>query len=160
MNLVATLPMVLVVLLAVLLLAAAAEDTIRLRISNVTSIGVFLLALVGAGLAGFPIALWQNAVVFVALLVAGTLAFAGGNIGGGDVKLLAAVGAWVNFQGALGLLVAVFVAGGFLALGFIAVRLKRGLGMKRQKREAGGIPYGLAIVTGAFLVFASQRQLI
>ena len=159
MNLVATLPTVLLVLLALLLLAAAVEDVIRLRISNVVSVGVLLLALVGAGLAGFPFGLWQNAVVFVALLAAGTFVFAAGNIGGGDVKLLAAVGAWVNFQGVVELLVAVSLAGGLLALGFIAVRVKRGLGLKRQKSEAGGIPYGLAIVTGALVAFASQRHL-
>jgi prepilin peptidase CpaA len=156
MNLAATAPAWVLVILGVLLAAAAVEDSIRLRISNLTSAGVFIAALVAMALAGFPAALWQNAAVLAGLLFVGTLIFAAGQIGGGDVKLLAALGAWMNLQGALWLLVSVFLAGGVLALGFIAVRLLRGRGFKRRSDKAGGIPYGLAIVAGACIVVASQ----
>ena len=151
MNLVSVAPVWLLVPLIVLLLAAAIEDAIRLRISNWTSIGVLLLAIVAVFATGFSTALWQNLAVFVGLLVAGTLAFASGKIGGGDVKLLAALGAWMNFQGGLWLPITVFLAGGLLALGFIVARL-----FKRRSSKAG-IPYGLAIVTGALVTFAFQR---
>ena len=154
MNLAPAAPVWLLVILGALLVAAAVEDAIRLRISNVTSIGVLATALVAMGLAGFPISLWQNAAVFALLLTGGTLLFAAGKIGGGDVKLLAALGLWFNFGGAVWLLSSVFIAGGILAIGFLLVRGFRGL--RSSKGSRVGLPYGLAILAGALVVFASQ----
>ena len=54
-------------------------------------------AVVAAVMAGPELALWQNLVVFLALLAVGTPMFAAGKLGGGDVKLLAAVGLWFSF---------------------------------------------------------------
>jgi prepilin peptidase CpaA len=159
-NLITTSPGWLIVLLALALAAAAIEDAARLRISNFTSIAVAAAALVAMALAGFPLALWQNALVFVLLLAAGTMLFASGKVGGGDVKLLAALGLWVDLRAAVSLLVAVFLAGGILALGFIAARMMSGKGSGRRRRaDRPGIPYGLAIVAGAVLVFAIQLGL-
>ena len=129
----------------------------RLRISNLTCIAVAVAALVAMAFAGFPLALWQNVVVFALLLGAGTLLFASGKVGGGDVKLLAALGLWVDLRAGVSLLAAVFLAGGVLALGFIAARMMSGKNSGSKDRgKRPGIPYGLAIVAGAALVFAIQ----
>ena len=156
MNLVLTAPTWLLTLLVLTLAAAAAEDAWRLRISNVTCLVVVVLALVGAGVEGVSASMWQNVAVFVVLLAVGTFAFSFGVLGGGDVKLLAALGLWTNFQGAVWLVVAVFIAGGALAVLFIAARaiLRTGRGKKRHERR---IPYGLAIAAGALISFATGR---
>jgi prepilin peptidase CpaA len=156
-NLVVDAPLWLVILLAICLIAAAIEDVVRLRISNITSGAVLLLGLLAMAIHGFPAELWQNAIVFLAVLALGTLAFAARMIGGGDVKLLAAVASWVNFSAAAWLLAAVFISGGVLAFFFILARPM----LRRRRKPTGkhgsyGIPYGLAIVAGATLVFGAQ----
>jgi prepilin peptidase CpaA len=156
MNLIVAAPVWLIGLLLVVLLAAAIEDAIRLRISNLTSLAVFVAAIVAMALHGFPLVLWQNLIVFFVILALGALAFSRGWLGGGDVKLLAALGLWVNFSGALLLISGTFVAGGVVALLYLAARLVSpskitGQGKGRQ------IPYGLAITAGALLTFVLQH---
>jgi prepilin peptidase CpaA len=156
MNLVLTAPGWLLALLVLALAAAAAEDAWRLRISNVTCLAVVILALIGAGVEGISASMWQNVAVFAVLLAVGTFAFSFGVLGGGDVKLLAALGLWTNFQGAVWLLAAVFVAGGVLALLFVAGRMILKIGRARKRHERR-IPYGLAIAAGALISFAAGR---
>jgi prepilin peptidase CpaA len=158
MNLIAQAPLWLLALLAAALAAAAIEDAIRLRISNATSLVVLIGGLIAMALDGFPLALWQNGVVFVVLLALGTLLFASGKVGGGDVKLLASLGLWMDIRAGFWLLIAVSLAGGILALGFIVARLVSGRRTKKKLAPGKdrGIPYGLAIVAGACIVFAGQ----
>lgn len=158
MNLVASAPTWLIALLAAALTAAAIEDAVRLRISNATCLVVLVAAIVAMALQGFPLALWQNLVVFVVLLALGTAVFASGKVGGGDVKLLACLGLWVNLSAALWLVASIFLAGGVIALIYLAVGVVR----RSRRRDdgkrlgQGQIPYGLAIVAGAALIFAGQ----
>ena len=158
MNLIATAPTWLIALLAASLAAAAIEDAIRLRLSNATCLVVLIAAIVAMALQGFPFALWQNVVVFLALLVIGTLVFATGKVGGGDVKLLACLGLWVNLSAAPWLIATIFVAGGLIALVYLAVGVVRRTRRRDHGKRLGQtqIPYGLAIVAGAALVFAGQ----
>ena len=152
MNLIAYAPTWLTALLAAALIAAAIEDMIRLRISNITVVVVLAGAIAAMAFGGFRGPLWQNAVVFAAILAVGTLMFARNLLGGGDVKLFAATGLWVNFTAALALLVMIFLAGGAVALVYILVRKVRGI----PRREASRIPYGVAIAAGALYVFGTQ----
>ena len=94
--------------------------------------------------------------VFVAVLLLGTVAFSAGVLGGGDVKLLAALGLWLDIRGAVWFLAAVFLAGGLLALLLIAGRLilRRPRSKDRGKRR---FPYGIAIAAGAVISFTSAR---
>ena len=154
MNLVLLSPTWLIALLMSVLAIAAVEDAVRLRISNLTCVGVFVLAMVAMAGDGFGIALWQNAAVFALILAIGTAAFGAGWLGGGDVKLLAAIGLWLDFSTALSVIAAIFITGGALALVYICVRLLRksaGSGDRSSK-----VPYGLAIVGGTLFVFAAQ----
>jgi len=159
MNLIQTAPLWLVILLFAILAAAAIEDFIRLRISNLTCAAVLVAALVAMAFSGLSLDLWQNVVVFLVLLGAGTLLFASRWMGGGDVKLLAALGLFVNLIAGLWLLATVLLAGGVLAVIYIIARLARGqpFGKKYQSK---GIPYGIAIAVGASLVFAGQFGLL
>ena len=159
MNLVASAPAWLLLVLAFLLAAAAIEDAVRLRISNATCLGVLVAAVIAMGFAGFPAALWQNVLVFGVLLVGGMFLFSAGKMGGGDVKLMAVIGLWTDLKAGIWLLASVMLAGGVLAILYL---LGRSVLRKRRKREGiedkrgAGIPYGLAIVTGAAFVFAMQ----
>lgn len=154
MNLIPGAPVWLLAVLFAAMAVAAIEDFIRLRISNITCAAVFIMALVAMGLQGFAFDLWQNGLVFAVLLTCGTLMFSAGKIGGGDVKLLAGLGLWVNISAGIWLLSFSLLAGGVLAVIYIVVRHFRG-GAKSK-----GIPYGLAIVAGASVVFAGQLGLL
>lgn len=157
MNLISAAPAWLVLLLAVLLVAAAVEDMVRLRISNIIVVGVLMAAGIAIASAGFPAAVWQNGLVFVGVLVIGTLAFRAGWLGGGDVKLLAALSLWVSLSGAVWVLAAVFLVGGVIAMLYFIFRPFRGRARgSSDKPITSRIPYGLAIAGGASIVFATQ----
>ncbi|HET9812652.1 MAG TPA: prepilin peptidase [Sphingomicrobium sp.] len=155
MNLALTAPIWLLVIVGLLLLAAAIEDAMRLRISNLTCLGVFVCGLIAIGYAGISLPLYQNALVFAALLAVGTLMFGAGQMGGGDVKLLAALGLWFSFLAAAWFIATVCIAGGLLALLSLATRpLRRKLANKSWKEIQ--IPYGVAIALGAAVILSSQ----
>jgi prepilin peptidase CpaA len=158
-NLIVGSPSWLIVILLAAIAAAAIEDAIRLRISNITCAVVLVAAIVAMGFDGFPLALWQNAVVFVVVLAIGTAIFAAGQMGGGDVKLLACLGVWMGFGAALWLVALTLMAGGVLAIGFIATRPLRRKDPKSGKPASKNIPYGLAIAAGACIVFCGQLGL-
>jgi len=151
MNLITGAPLWLIAFLSLCLLAAAAEDAARLRISNLTCAAIFAAALVAITIEGVSADLWQNFVLAIGILIVGTAAFAAGWLGGGDVKLLAAIGFWLDLRAATALIASVFVAGGLIASIYIVVRLIRG-----RKGRSRAIPYGLAVVAGAVFVFGIQ----
>ena len=158
MNLLQLAPLWLVALLAALLIAAAIQDVRHLRISNLIVAGVVFTAVLAAVLAGANIALWENLVVFALVLAVGTLLFATGKVGGGDVKLFAAVGLWTDLHQALWLTAAIFVAGGFLAVVMIASRMLGLRSSRASSQSKGGVPYAVAIAAGALLVVGWARQ--
>lgn len=160
MNLIVGSPTWLIAILIVAIAAAAIEDAVRLRISNITCLVVLAAALAAMGLQGFSLSLWQNAAVFIAVLALGTAVFAAGQMGGGDVKLLACLGLWMSFSAAVWLLASTLIAGGVLALGFIASRPFRQSTGESRRTASKNIPYGLAIAAGACLVFSGQLGLM
>jgi prepilin peptidase CpaA len=155
MNLIVGSPWWLIAFLVLALIAAAVEDALRLRISNLTCAGVIAAALIAMGMHGFSTSLWQNWVIAIAILAIGTPAFAAGWFGGGDVKLLAAIGLWISLKAVLGLISAIFIVGGLVALIYIAARRFRPSSKGTKSRDRR-VPYGLAIVAGALFVFAAQ----
>jgi prepilin peptidase CpaA len=149
-NLITGAPVWLLAILVVALVAGAVEDALRLRISNITSLVVLASGICAAVIEGPSISLWQNAAVFVGILMLGTAAFAAGMLGGGDVKLLAASAIWVDLRHAVWLLVLIFLAGGVLALLYL---LSRPFRAQQSKR----IPYGIAIAVGAIAIIGLSR---
>ena len=146
MNLLKDAPLWAHLLLGALLIAAACQDISQRRISNWFCLGVMVAAAVAAIVIGPTLALWQNAALGALLLAIGLPLFAAGWLGGGDVKLFAALGIWANFAAIPSLLACILIAGGVLAAVSLAVR--RG----RAARRAKGVPYGVAIAIGAVIV--------
>ena len=148
MNLLRDAPLWALLLLIALLVAAAAQDVAQRRISNWLCLGVIIAAAAAAVALGPTVALWQNGVVFAVMLALGVPLFAAGWLGGGDVKLFAALGLWVNFAAALPLLASILIAGGVLAL--LSLMIKGG----KAARKSKGLPYGVAIAVGTAVVLA------
>jgi len=153
-------PLWCIAILSLLLVVAAVEDTIRLRIANRTNGAILLVGMLTIGVMGPVPAVWQNVTVLVALLMVGTIAFGAGRLGGGDVKLLTASGLWFPLMPALQMMLAVVLAGGILALLILVARL-----MRRSEEPSrilflnrgSGIPYGVAIAIGVLAAIAFQR---
>jgi prepilin peptidase CpaA len=145
---------ILLIGLAAILIVAAAIDVRTFTISNRLNLTVALLAPVYWLSIALPIwpgvgvQLAAGAGVFVLL----ACAFYAGMMGGGDVKLAAALALWFSPASTLKFLLLMSLAGGVLTLGVIALhRLKR----REGKPE---IPYGVAIAFGG-LVILTQRFL-
>ena len=160
MNLFAASPTWIIWLLAGLLAAAAIQDTVSLRISNLITGLVLALAVVAAALAGLRIELWQNLAAFLVVLAIGTALFSRSVLGGGDVKLLAAVSLWVDGGTAVRLVAAIAIAGGILALVIIVLRIAASDRVARRVKTlqpGAGIPYGIAIGLGTLLVIGMTQ---
>lgn len=163
MNLAVESPLWLANSFALLLVLAAIEDSVRLRISNLICLLILLAALVAMAVIGPQWALWQNFAVFAVLMAIGTPLFAAGKLGGGDVKLLAVTGLWFDFDSVWRMLIAVLLAGGVLALLILAFRLinwsEAAQRRVRVLRKGAGIPYGVAIAAGALIAIGLQRDI-
>lgn len=145
------------VLLAALLIAAAWQDLRTLHIGNGLSVAIATLfcvwALTGlmAGTYTPPI-LGLSVACAASLFLLGAAAFAAGILGGGDVKLLSAVGLFAGPAGILDLLLVTALAGGLLG---IAVLAGAPLGPVSSPGEATlrrRLPYGPAIAVGGLWV--------
>ena len=142
---------VMLCLLAGLLVTAAVTDIRARIISNRLNAAIAILAVpwwFAIHLSGYEI-LFQLGLA-AALLVLFAIFFAMGMMGGGDVKLLAALGLWLPLTKMLILLEWMALGGGVLTLGMlIAHRMRKAPG----KPE---IPYGVAIVGAGLLVVAND----
>ncbi len=108
-----------------------------------------------------PGSLWLGSLMAaIMLLVPGTVLLACGRLGGGDVKLLAAVALWAGIERLPLLLQATALAGGALALLYLSPLHRfvpahpgtgtpsSGAGSERQPRLRAKMPYGVAIAFG------------
>ena len=140
--------------LAVLLVVAAVIDTRTFTISNGLNAAVALLAplyWLSAGLDPWPgMAIQLGVALGVFALLA--LAFFAGMMGGGDVKLAAALALWFSPAATLKFLVLMSISGGVLTVLVLVVHHLR----KREGRPE--IPYGVAIAFGGLAILA-QRYL-
>jgi len=156
MKLLVTAPEWLAGLLLLLLIMAAVQDGWRLRISDwisgLIAIGAFAALVLDGPVSG----LWQNFVLFVAVLAVGTFMFGRGWMGGGDIKLLAASSLWFNLADGWKALVAIAIAGGIETLLIMIIRRMPWSEASRAKvlllRRRGPIPYGIAIALGVALM--------
>jgi prepilin peptidase CpaA len=144
---------ILCVALALLLVVAAAIDVRTFTISNRLNLAVALGAplfwwSIGLPLSNIGVQTAIAAGVFV--LLAG--AFYAGMMGGGDVKLAAALALWFSPLSTLKFLVLMSLAGGVLTLIVLAIHRMH----KKQGRPE--IPYGVAIAFGG-LAILTQRFL-
>jgi prepilin peptidase CpaA len=161
-NLIALAPPPLTAVFCLLLVLAAAEDTLRRTISNWTSGAVLVCALAVMVFADWHVEIWQNALLALMVLAVGTLLFGMGKMGGGDVKLFSAVALWTSLSGAVVLIPAILIAGGLLgALVLTRRAILRSVSSRSGAvyRASQGVPYGAAIAAGALFTVALQAHI-
>jgi len=143
-----------------LLLWAAASDLARYRVPNAAVVALVVLFAGSFLLLGASSQWGQHLIAALLALGLGGGFYALGQMGAGDVKLIAAVSLWAGLAGLLPLLVLVAVSGLGLMLvilalrqmPMIAARLGRTIsveGLPRVMRRGEGIPYAVAIAAGA-----------
>lgn len=140
----------------VLVVLAALQDMRELRISNWISAALIILFPLWIMATRFETDIWQNLVLCAVTFAIGTGLFALRWLGGGDVKLLAAIALWFDFGAAPILLLCIAMGGGILVLLLVPLRrLVSKAACERTKwkffQPGGPIPYGLAIAVGAIL---------
>jgi len=138
--------------LAATLVYAAVVDVRTFTISNRLNLGVALMAPLYWWSAHLP--LWPDIGIQLAI-AAGVfallaVAFYAGMMGGGDVKLAAALALWFSPQSTLRFLVFMSIAGGVLTLVVV--------GLHRLKKKPGKpeVPYGVAIAVGGLLILIQR----
>jgi prepilin peptidase CpaA len=139
----------LLVALGLLLVSAGIQDARVREIANWKNAAIALLAPAwwwANGLSPWPDMAVQ---LGVALLVFAFFigAFALGQMGGGDVKLIGALALWLPFQPLVWMLVLMSLLGGALTLLLVGERW-----LRRQRGGQLEIPYGVAIAIAALIV--------
>jgi prepilin peptidase CpaA len=138
---------ILLAMLVLLLVSAGIEDARIREISNWKNAAIALLALpwwFASGLAVWPDMVLQFglALVVFALFAA---AFHFRMMGGGDVKMIAALALWFPFGPLVTMLIVMSLAGGAITLLMVIDRK-----LRRQSAQPE-IPYGIAIAIAALL---------
>ena len=143
---------ILLAALAAMLVAATWCDLKSRTIPNGLNLAVALLAIPFWWATG--VSLWPDAAlhagVAAAVFAAFACLFALGAMGGGDVKLVAAVALWLPWPAVLTLLVLMSLAGGVLTLVMVAWRQVAG-GVEKLE-----IPYGVAIAAGGLWLIGQR----
>jgi prepilin peptidase CpaA len=141
-----------------LLVAASCWDVLKLRIPNLIPLALVLLfalqLLIGPGV---PAPLDHLLAMGLALVVLLPL-FALNMLGGGDVKLLAAVALWLGKEQLAALLILVGIVGGLFALCWLAMRWLirtglRGRSLPPSLQAQAPLPFALPITIVAALLF-------
>jgi prepilin peptidase CpaA len=151
---------IVLVLVPAVLIAAAGWDIASFTIPN------FLQGVLLAGFAVFAISTrmpmaalgWHFAAALIGLSI-GFLLFARGFAGGGDAKLFACVALWLGFPDLLTYAVIASLFGGALTLFLLVFRrvplpqfLAAQAWLSRLHDHKSGVPYGVALASGAFAV--------
>ena len=141
-----------------LLLAASCFDVFSLRIPNAIPAALIVLFILHAlATRSVPAPLDHLLAMGLALLILLPL-FALDMLGGGDVKLLAAVALWLGLNQLAALLILVGVIGGLFALLWLAMRWLirtglRGRKLPRSLQARAPLPFALPIMVVAVLLF-------
>lgn len=150
----------------VLLFWAAFYDIATRRVSNRVVLCVAVLDFLLAWMGGYP---WRGILSGLCLFVLGITCWSRGWMGGGDAKLLGAVGLAVRPDALPVLVLDIALAGGVLALGYLLGRatlplrrdsgaprtgMRRILRIERWRLHRGcPLPYVCAITGGSLIVF-------
>jgi prepilin peptidase CpaA len=139
-------------ILAILLVVAAVIDVRTFTISNRLNLAIALMAPVYWLSVGLPF--WPDAAIQVAVaagvFVLLAAAFYAGMMGGGDVKLAAALALWFSPPTTLSFLIYMSIGGGVLTLVVLVLH--------RVKKKAGKpeVPYGVAIASGGLAILIQR----
>lgn len=150
-----------IVVLPALLALAAGWDLASYTIPNrlqLALVAAFVVFVPASGMT-FGVLGWHLAAGFLGLAV-GFALFAFGFIGGGDVKLFAAIALWLGFDRDLtNFMLIASLLGGALTLALMVLRqvpmparLTGQSWLLRLHDRRAGVPYGVALAAGAFLI--------
>ena len=151
---------VLLGLLAILLVVAAVIDVRTFTISNGLNAAVALMAPLYWWSTGLP--LWPDAAIQVGValgvFVLLAITFYMGMMGGGDVKLAAAIALWFTPIDTVRFLVFMSLAGGLLTIIVLLIHKTRGKQpiAEGEERARPEVPYGVAIAAGALWILAQR----
>jgi prepilin peptidase CpaA len=148
------LPWLLLVLLALLLVRVVVTDVRSFTITNRLNLTIAALAPLYWWSIGLP--LWPDAAIQLGLALGVfalfSLLFAAGMMGGGDVKLAAALALWFSPAEMLRLAVIMSLAGGVLTLVVLMLHRRR----RKEGKRRPQVPYGVAIAVGAWAILAER----
>ncbi len=130
---------------------AAIADIRRFEIPDGWSIAVAALFVVFAAVELPPGDWWRHAAAGAATFTVAVLLFARGWLGGGDVKLVAAVACWTGFAGLPMMLLGTVFTGGGLALAAVCARRLLPQSTYPALQADGPLPYAVAILGGTAL---------
>lgn len=136
-----------VVLLVLLLVSAGIEDARKREIANWKNGAIALLAVpfwLASGLPLWPDVAIQIVVAAIVLAIFAT-AFHFGMMGGGDVKMIAALALWFPFGQLVTMLIVMSLAGGAITAIMLAEK------WLRRRTAQPEVPYGIAIAIAALL---------
>ena len=141
-----------------LLVAAGCFDVMRLRIPNPIPLGLLALFALEVLFGRSPPAPLNHLLAMLLALVVLLPLFALDMLGGGDVKLLAAVALWLGMGKLAPLLILVGIAGGIFALFWLSIRwlVRTGLPSRRlpvSLQARAPLPFALPIIAVALLLF-------
>ncbi len=150
-----------IVVFSAAMIFAGVRDLTTMTIPNWLTLTLAVAFLVSALVTAMPLSeIALHLGVGFAVLLIGMGFFARGWIGGGDAKLMAAVGLWVGWTQALPYFVTASILGGGLTLLILGFRnlplpaiLVRQPWLLRLHDRGEGIPYGLALAAAALLIF-------
>lgn len=148
-------------LLPLLAVAGGIFDLRTMRIPNWLNAAIALSMVALAAWMGMPLGtLGWHLLTGAAVLTVGFGLFAGGFIGGGDAKMLAAVALWMGWPQVVLFLVVTSLAGGALA---ILMKIWQAIRVEHTVRDAAwlkqvfraqlDLPYGVAIAVGAVVAY-------
>ncbi|MFN4097323.1 MAG: prepilin peptidase [Sphingomonas sp.] len=140
-------PALLLGLLVLILVSAGIEDARIREISNWKNAAITLLAVpwwFAMGLSPWPDMAIQLGVA-LAVFALFAAAFHFGMMGGGDVKMIAALALWFPFDKLVSLIVIMSLAGGAITLVMLVEK------WVRRRSEQPEVPYGIAIAIAALL---------
>ena len=150
----------LMAVLPALLAVAAAFDLATYTIPNRLSLALVAAFVVFGLSAGLTLSAFSfHLLAGLIALVVGFALFALGYIGGGDAKLFAAAALWLGLGDLLAYTLAASVLGGLLTLTLLTLRqwpLPAGLARRgwilKLHGKSSGIPYGVALASGALVI--------
>lgn len=140
-------PLLLLGLLVLLLVSAGIEDARVREIANWKNAAIALLALpwwIAMGLSPWPDMAMQIGIALVVFALFAA-AFQLGMMGGGDVKMIAALALWFPLGQLVTMLVVMSLAGGVITLLMLIDK------WAARRSEAPEIPYGIAIAIAALV---------
>ena len=153
------------VALPVLLAVAAGWDLASFTIPNFLTTALLALFTLFVLAAGFSLSVigWHLLAGLVGLAL-GFMLFALGYVGGGDAKLFAVTVLWLGFRDLMPYALIASLCGGALTLAVIVLRryplpqsLMRQAWIAKLHDARSGIPYGVALAAGAFILLPSTE---